>query len=219
VTTSRTVRDDVTNLLDYLLNAELAIYINMVSISNQRVSWHAHRPTAPFLINREDPTLETYRNWVEVGAYSAILLDGALLQITYDVDAGQISRHRLAYVPCPYKLDKRMIREEALLDIIDLHVESEPTKMVLHSTVRFDFDPRAAKLGHPASHMTINSSDCRIACTAPMHVGRFADFVFRNFYPDLWNAHAPYFNKSAQREVGARVITEDDSRNPHLAWR
>jgi hypothetical protein len=217
--TSRTVRDEITNLLDYLLNSELALYVNVVSIGNVRVSWHVHQPWTPFLMNYDHPTLDTYKRWVEAGAYSAILFDGALLQITYDVEGGRISGHRLAYVPCPYDVDKTMLREEPLLDVLDLHVEMEPTKMMPRSTVRFDFAPRLAKPGHPAAHMTINSSTCRIACMVPMHVGRFAHFVFKNFYPDLWLAHVPYFNESAQREIGKRVITEDDSRHPHLAWR
>ncbi|RBL82401.1 hypothetical protein DDE05_37815, partial [Streptomyces cavourensis] len=61
MTTTRTVAEEVRNLLDYLLNAEIAAYINTVSVRGTRVSWHATDPGTPFLVNRGDPTLQDYR--------------------------------------------------------------------------------------------------------------------------------------------------------------
>lgn len=92
--------------------------------------------------------------------------------------------------------------------------------MILHSAIRFDFDfdPGSAAPGHPAAHLTINSADCRIACAAPMHIGRFTDFIFRNFYPDLWKAHLPFFGSSATREAGPRTLTPEERNIPHLYW-
>ncbi|WP_443054843.1 DUF2290 domain-containing protein [Streptomyces sp. NBC_00258] len=69
-----------------------------------------------------------------------------------------------------------LVRLEPLLDVVDLYAADTPTNMVLHSAIRFDYDPASASPGHPAAHLTINSAHCRIACAAPMHVGRFADF-------------------------------------------
>ncbi|MFF8983858.1 DUF2290 domain-containing protein [Streptomyces globisporus] len=218
MTTTRTVAEEVRNLLDYLLDAEIAAYTNTVSENGTRVSWHATDPGLPFLVSRGDPTLQDYRRWAQAGAYSALLFDGALLQITYDVDGGELAGHRLAYVPCPYRLDENLVRHEPILDVIDLHIATEPTSMVLHSAIRFDFDPGSAAPGHPAAHMTINSAHCRIACAAPLHIGRFTDFVFRHFYPDLWKAHLPFFERSAARDAGPRTLTEDDRRTPHMYW-
>ncbi|MFF7019079.1 DUF2290 domain-containing protein [Streptomyces sp. NPDC008259] len=218
MTTPRSVRDDIVNFLDYLLGSDIAVFANTVSIKGARVSWNALDPTIPFLVNRGDPSLQDYRRWAEAGAYSALLFDGALLQITYDVEGGDIAGHRLAYIPCPYRLDAEMLRIDPILDVLDLHIESDPTSMVLHSAVRFDYDPASAAPGHPASHLTINSSHCRIACAAPMHVGRFADFLFRHFYADLWAAHRSYFSASATRHIGDRTLTEGDRASPHLMW-
>ncbi|WP_030978940.1 DUF2290 domain-containing protein [Streptomyces sp. NRRL S-1824] len=218
MTTTRTVAEGIRNVLDYLLNADIAAYISPVSEQGTRVSWHATDPGAPFLVGRGDPTLEDYQRWVRSGAYSAILFDGSLLQITYEVEEGEVSGHRLAYVPCPYRLDRDLVRQEPILDVVDLHVAAEPTNMVLHSAIRFDFDPGAAAPGHPAAHLTINSADCRIACAAPMHIGRFTDFIFRHFYPDLWQAHLPFFSRSSTRDAGARTLTDDERNNPHLFW-
>ncbi|MFE7706441.1 DUF2290 domain-containing protein [Streptomyces sp. NPDC057486] len=60
---------------------------------------------------------------------------------------------------------------------------TEPTNMVLHSAIRFDFNPGSAATGHPAARMTVNSAGCRIACAAPMHIGRFTDFIFPALLP------------------------------------
>src|SRR5260370_23887527 len=111
-----------------------------------------------------------------------------------------------------------MVRTDPVLDLIDLYVDAEPTGMVLRSSLRFDLDLAAARTGHPAAHLTINSSNCRIACTAPMHVLRFIDFIFRHFYPDIWVAHALFFTEGACREIGAPIIEEEELVRPHIAW-
>jgi hypothetical protein len=218
VTTTRTIRDEVVNVLDYLSIAGIVPYQNQVSVSGNRVSWHSIHTDRPFLVSRQDPSLQDYRNWVEAGAYSALLFDGALLQITYEVSDGKISGHRLAYVPCPYRIDPEMLLRDAVLDVVDLHMETDPTSVVLHSPVRFDYDPDNAAPGHPAAHLTINSSNCRIACAAPLRVGKFVDFIFRNFYAHHWKMHSDYFTRGArQRNVG-RTITEEERSDPHIWW-
>lgn len=208
------------NVLDYLVEAELAIYANEVSVGATRVAWHAHNPVAGFLTRRDHATLEQYLHWVISGAYSTILLDGSLLQITYDIESGQVVGHRLAYIPCPFVLDTDLLREgEPLADIVEMYRDANPQDMALRSPVRFDYDPSAAKAGHPAAHMTVNSADCRIACAAPMHILRFVDFVFRNFYPALHAAHRDFFAAAATRHLSNRVLADDDYVHPHLMWR
>ncbi|MFG2947570.1 DUF2290 domain-containing protein [Streptomyces adustus] len=87
--------------------------------------------------------------------------------------------------------------------------------MVLHSAVRFDYDPSAAAPEHPVSHLTIKSAHCRIA---PLHVGRFADFTLRHFYSDLWPAHHSYFTGGTNRHIDSRALAEEDTPSPHLMW-
>ncbi|MEV7676478.1 DUF2290 domain-containing protein [Streptomyces sp. NPDC088752] len=218
MTTPRAIRDDINNLLDYLLDAAIAVYINPVSVEGARVSWHSLNRDMPFLTHRGDPGLQDYRRWARAGAYSAYLFDGALLQLTYDVEGGSVTGHRLAYIPAPYRMDPDLVRVEPLLDVVDIYVAEDPTSMVLHSAVRFDYDPANAAPGHPASHLTINSANCRIACAAPMHVGRFADFVFRHFYTEPWATHRGFFSGGATRHAGDRTLTDDDRTGPHVMW-
>lgn len=216
MTTTRTVRDDVKNTLDYLVEAELALYANEVSITGTRVSFHSHHTNKGFLSSYQHPTIDQYLAWIAAGAYSAVLFDGALLQITYDVMNKRISGHRLAYIPCPYDIDINLFATgEAVADIVDLYRNEDAA---LRSPIRFDFDPQATKPAHPAVHLTFNGSDCRIACVAPVHVLRFTDFIFRHFYASLWAAHRPFFAASAWRHVGPASLDADSRCTPHLMW-
>lgn len=216
MTTARRVYEEIRNTIDYLVSADLVYYPNTISMTPTRVSWHAHDRSAPFLVTREHPSIEQYLAWVTSGAYSAILFDGSLLQLTYDISDGEVSGHRLAYVPCPYDLDLAMLAEgEPLANVVDLY---RSTDAALRSPVRFEYDPRSAKPGHPAVHMTMNTSGCRIACVAPLHVLRFVDFVFRQFYPYLWIAHRTFFNEAPHRHIGTTALSAEDQEGMHLMW-
>jgi hypothetical protein len=219
------VRDEVTNVLDYLAEAELTLNINLVSLAERaegpsrvtRVSWHGHDPKADFLLARQHGTIGQYCHWVTTGAYSAVLTDASLLQVTYDLVGGEIVAHRLAYIPCPFIVDPQLLDEGIPIDeVVELY--TQPSDVALRSPIRFDYDRKAAKENHPAAHMTLNSADCRIACVAPMHVLRFVDFVFRHFYPALWSVHSLFFDAAAWRHMGDPVITSEDRTSPHLMW-
>jgi hypothetical protein len=214
MTTANSVRRDVQNALDFLGEAELASYTRPVVVRGPRVSWPSTE-SEPFLISREHPDIDQYLAWVSAGAYSAALYEGSLIQITYDVVDGAIAGHRLAYIPCPYLIDPELLKEgNPLVDVVELYRAQDP---LMRSPIRFDFDPDAASAGHPEVHLTLNSPDCRIACAAPIHVLRFLDFVFRQFYTSLWNVHQGFFNAAAWRHAGS-VATLNDPRALHVSW-
>jgi len=226
-TSARTVRDDVQNVLDYLLDAELCLYANPVAVSAGRhlpdgtpyetVRFVSYSSDTGFLTTHGQPDLEQYLAWVNAGAYSAVLFDGSLLQISYDVSAGGlVVGHRLAYMPCPYAVDEVLLREEALQDALGYY--DGGSDMILRSQVRFDFEPSAAAPGHPQAHLTFNSPDCRIACVAPMHVLRFVDFVFRHTYPVQHRFHERFFKPAPWRHLGIPVLADDERVAPHLSW-
>jgi hypothetical protein len=197
--------------------AELALYCNPVFADEFRVQWHSYNPAADFLVTRQLGTVEQYCHWLDNGTFSAILFDASILQVSYDIRAGEIIGHRLAYIPCPFMVDDALLREgEPVADVVALYDSLSDIR--LRSPIRFDFDRAAAAPRHPASHLTLNSSDCRIACVAPIHVHRFVDFVFRNFYPTFWGAHIGFFGPAAWRHAGEKVISDDDLRTVHLMW-
>lgn len=216
-TNTRVIGDHVQNILDYLIEAELALYCNPVAITDGRVTFHSLDPSASFLVDRGEHRIGQYRSWVTSGAYSALLFDASLLQFTYDVDGGRVVGHRLGYVPCPFNLDRSLLDSgEAVADILELYEQSD---VLLRSPIRFDYDPASERANHAASHFTINSPDCRIACIAPLHPHRFVDFIFRNFYHQHWLVHEPFFNVGAFRQLQSGNLELADERRPHIMWR
>lgn len=214
--TSRVVRSEVENVLAYLLDVGIALYTNTVREGNGGVTWH-RTATAPFLLNRQRPTILDYRSWLQCSDYLAVMFDGSLIQVSYEVVAGDLASHRLAYVPSPFDFETRLLLEEPLLDVFDLYAAGSTSDVLLRSVVRFDFDRANAAPAHPASHLTINATECRIACAAPVRIGQFLDFVFRHFYPELWRLH-PYFENLPTRGWGGRTVTEEERHRPHLMW-
>lgn len=218
VTTTRALHQGLDALLTALLDTGLALEINGLAVNPNRVTWQPRRSASPFLGQRQHATVEQYLLWLANGDYCAVLLDGSLLQLTYDVDGGDVTGHRLAYIPCPYELDQDLLDEGFSIEELVRFYEASPTDAVaLRSPVRFDYDPAAAEPGHPASHLTINSAACRIACVAPIHMTRFVDFIFRHFYPNQHRDHPEVFDQ-AESHVGPTVIADDDRQAPHIAW-
>lgn len=217
MTTTNDIRRHVTEVLEYLQEAELALYTNTVATTPTRVTWDNFDDANGFIQWADHSSVGEYLHWVTTGNYSAILRDGSLLQITYDVRSAQVVGQRLAYVPCPIALDEQLVEEgHPIADIVSLYERA--SDVALRSPVRFDFDTDAAGPGHSAAHLTINSAECRIACVAPMHVRRFADFVYRHFYPRLWAAHSPFFRQAAHLHLGDPTLSEGDRAEIHLAW-
>lgn len=216
-TTTSDIRRQVTELLEYLQEAELALHTNTVAATPTRVTWQSFEQAGEFLQWAEHASLDDYLRWVTTGHYSAALRDGSLLQVTYDLRSGRVVGHRLAYVPCPVAIDQALVEEgHPLADIVSLYERA--SDIALRSPIRFDFDSDAAKPGHPAAHFTINSAECRIACAAPVHVRRFVDFVYRHFYPRLWSAHSPFFAEAEHLHIGDPTLTDNDRASMHLAW-
>src|SRR4051812_39838156 len=111
MTTSRAMATEVSDFLDYLFEADLAAYINRVRLDGTVVAWHELQSGQPFLLHHGDTKVSDYLHWLASGHYSALLSDGALLQIRYEVAAGFIAGHRLAYIPCPFNVDPYFLEE------------------------------------------------------------------------------------------------------------
>jgi hypothetical protein len=217
VKTSRVVRDEIDNLLSYLIYSDLALYVNPVVMSGGRVSWGSFAAGARFLTGRDHTTLSQYQTWLADGAYSALLFDGSLLQLTFDFAGHQLVGHRLAWVPCPFAVDLDLLLVESPTEVMDLYADGSPHDVALKTIIRFDYDIARAAPDHPAAHLSINSTECRIACSAPLRLSHFVDFVFRNFYPDYWSVH-PYLASLSRVGWGDRTVTEEEAARLHVAW-
>ncbi|GAA2845604.1 hypothetical protein Acy02nite_47130 [Actinoplanes cyaneus] len=214
---ARLLADQITNVTDFLLEADLALYCNPLSMTDRRIAWHATDPAAAFLDGHGHATIDDYRRWVTDGQYTCVLFDGSLLQISYEISERRVCYHRLAYIPCPWDFDQSLLTEGLPLDeIIDMYRSTDAISM--RSPVRFDFDPRAGRIGHPIAHLTFNSVDCRIACVAPVHVHRFVAFVFQHFYAALWDAHPGFFKSAPYQHLGEPIILPTEVDDMHISW-
>ena len=116
-----------------------------------RISWHGHDPRADFLVTRQHGTIEQYLHWLTTGAYSAVLLDASLLQITYDLIGSEVVAHRLAYIPCPFIVDTEFLEEGNPIDeVVGMYVEL--SDVALRSPIRFDYDLRAGRKPPRCAH-------------------------------------------------------------------
>lgn len=216
-TTPEGVRREVDGFLRFLADQEIALLVNPVTVAGSTVSWASAPGNARFLEERSTTTLRSYKHWIDTRSYSAVLMDGALLQITYEIVDRAITGHRLAFIPSPFNMDSALMQSEGLTDLVDLYETGQPQDVILRSSVRFDFDPSASDDVHPSSHLTINGKDCRIPCAAPLRLGHFADFIFRNFYRDVWNSYT-YLRELSKERWGDHTITSVESSGIHLNW-
>lgn len=218
MTTANSIGRAVQDLLNELLDRDLILFPNAVFVDKQLTTWRSPTPLQKFVDFADYPTIRTYRRWAEAGEYSALLPDGALLQIQYKVENGAVSAHRLAYVPCPYRIDQDLLLAEPLSDILDIHADEPHDDITMQSAIRFDFDPASASAGHPSAHLTLNVASCRIACESAMTPDSFVKFVYRNFYADAWNQHSSFF-ANMTGEHASSTVTDDERSEPHMAWR
>src|SRR4051794_6112027 len=126
MTTPNALCRTVKQLLDDLLDHDLVAFVNPTAVvGDDTVTWRSPTPLERFVDFADYPTVRTYRRWAEAGEYSALLPDGSLLQLRYRVVGGQVTAHRLAYVPCPYRVDEDLLATEPLSDVLDVHA-AEP---------------------------------------------------------------------------------------------
>jgi hypothetical protein len=219
VPTTRWLAQKLSNALDFLEQKGLILFPNSVLEQNGIVGWHSI-PGKPFTLDYQLPGINTYISLLRDWHFSAILRDGSLLQLRYAIADGGVVRHNLAYIPCPVVVNWNELQHGSIIDIVEEHLTRDDLSevIVLRTPVRFDFAPESTAASHPATHLTINGSSCRIACVAPLHPYRFIDFVFRNFYPAQHARESAWFAVASNEHLGTRVLTEDDARGMHVSW-
>jgi hypothetical protein len=215
---SREIRNSIQNFLDYLVQSEIALIVNAVNDRGGRVTWRAPNTVDKEFFRQAEPTIAEYLGWVRSQAYSALLFDGALLQVTYDFVGDDLRGHRLAYIPCPFSLDLDLLRTEPILDVLELYEDQGSANVRLRASIRFDFDPDAQQLGHAAAHATLNAPHCRIPCVSALSLGHFVAFVFQHFYPEIWHVHE-YLRVIPKQRLVTRSIIEAEEGLLHFAWR
>lgn len=117
-----------------------------------------------------------YRRLLTERAYSAIMLNNAILQIMYRFKGRELVAHRLAFFPAPKLEEFQNAPEWYLHDDVFVDVVARTTAPTL---IRFDYDAseeRHRPVIHPKSHLTLGRYEgCRIPVSAPLTPYRFMD--------------------------------------------
>ncbi len=216
--TPNRIPNDIRNVLEWLIEKALAQFIQPYRefhSNDGRLRVCAEGTIAVQAALKAHPfgSIAEYRGFVESEAYSAILRDGSLLHLSYDFRDSKVIGHRLLYYPCPFVIDPEF-SDEPILDVLE-YCCNDLDVFRLRSPVRFDFDQLRAEPGHPASHVHFQHEECRMPVIAPLSVGRFVEFVFRNFYPHWWAEHE--FLRDFRKPPVISSLNADERRHFHLA--
>lgn len=184
----------ITELGFKLLEGEFALDARqhvVKDLPGKRKALNWARGDTGLLISNSPPKAEDYRALLERNEYSYLMSDGGIIQISYMFAGDDIEGHRLNFHPCPYVFDLREFAsyDAGLLEYMDFVLAEYPEKsLVFRTPIRFDYDPAAAEEYHPASHLTLNASSCRIPVRAPVSFDTFMKFILENFYPSVWGS-------------------------------
>lgn len=179
-----------------------------------RIDFDGALPLSSML--KEVTYVDLYAEQAAARSFNFRMLDGALVQMSYEFQRRKPLRSRLAFLPSPNLINFQSQPEEYLRSVLYAEVVNP---QVVTVPVRFDFDARpdvATSVHHPQSHLTLGQyKNCRIALTAPMTPGVFLGFLLRSFYTTAIMQIAAGVPCLAHRF--AHSITPEEAELPHLA--
>lgn len=132
---------------------------------------------------RADTYDSLYRDQAQRRAFNFVMLDKALVHLSYEFHGQRLRRHRLSFLPAPdlmsFQADpEEYLRERHFVEVVGRQAVGVP--------LRFDFDARddvTHSEDHPASHLTLGQyQHCRIPVAAAITPWVFVDFIVRHFY-------------------------------------
>lgn len=216
--TPTTLMHELINLLDLLQLSQIALLVTKVvpygPNGNRRITWARNGGDGNPLFRNRSATVLEYWEWLRSGNYSAVLFDGSMLQISYDFRFANLTGHRLLYFPCPFDAEDQLRGDMSVVQVIEALVRDEANEIKLRSPIRFDYDRQSSGPGHPASHMTFQWSHVRLPVMSPLSLGHFVEFVFRNFYPEMWEIHS--FLRDFRPTESPNTITGSERTNLHV---
>jgi hypothetical protein len=202
-------------LAEYGLTLDANRAVRVRSGGLDHVGWPSTSSPSPDLLPESFATIGDYCAILKNRSYTALLFDGAILQLHYAFKGGAMLQHRLCYYPCPYDVKQADLATDPALDVIERYQAQGGEFLRLRSPLRFDYDARGARPGHPTCHVHVLAPDCRCPVVAPISTGHFVRFVFRHFYPGEWETCG--FLREWPQRLGARTIRPDEEGMLHFA--
>ena len=210
------VRTFVNAMLEYGLALASNPVVSATAGDTTIVSW-SKAPAISTTFGRFASIAE-YATFLDQRDFNLVLRDGALLQIAYTFKGRVLVGHRLCHYPCPIDISDLEADDGSITEWIEaLDAGELRERLRLRTPLRLDFDMKAAKNDHPASHFTISEETCRIPVAAPVSLGHFVSLVFSQFYPAAWAAYD--FLQKVSHHQWENTLGETETNRIFLAWR
>ena len=219
----RQLRNQIENFQNSLIENQLSISTNPPIVRpfpprRDMLTWSGStNADSYFLLNPFD--INTYHESLSQSMYSVVLYDASLLQISIEFKRNMVVKYRYLYFPCPYQLTEHeleLLRYNPISETLNDVLLARSVKIGLVTPIRFDYDPYSEKEYHASSHLTFNSVDCRVAARGPLRFSSFIQFVFVNFYKNLWHEFGFLNFESGEQE--SSDIKPEFERPVHLNW-
>lgn len=167
------------------------------------------------LLDEHRGSLHEYFAIYKAGAYTALMSDYAILQISAWYHKEKIIEYRYVYHQCPFR-QRDLIEAELLpIDVLELFDFSKhPEDLMLSALWRFELAPQDARPGHPASHVHVCDPSFRLGVAKSYSIRTFLRFVLEGFYPDAWQSVEPIWG--GYRADSDRTLDDSDMKRGYL---
>ncbi|MFO0864613.1 MAG: DUF2290 domain-containing protein [Gemmataceae bacterium] len=195
--TPKQVRSAIEDLCRELYNAKLVWSYNPPVITGNSGKSMITWPAAKATVMRANAfgSLNQYLDWIRDGAFTCLLFDYSIIQVSYEMVGSEIHGHNLLYWPCPFGITEGIEDLSDIVTLIELYLESPGRAaasfpFTARSPMRFDFDPLRAGDGHPVVHLHTQFEDARIHIRGPLTFSHFIRATIRTFYQDKWKENS-----------------------------
>lgn len=198
--------------LGLLLDFNVSV-VEKLDAQTNRVTW-AVSGLRPDLSSHADATIEEYVGFLRGRHYQAQLIDGALIQLSYDVGrAKKIIGARLVWYPCPADFALEELDTASIEEIV---LTTPTEKLGCRAPIRIDFAPDLKKENHSSTHLHLGYEKTRIPVQRSMEPLRFLGFILRTAYPSYWTTISNSFEAGDWSAIDER--TDDDKTNASIGW-
>jgi hypothetical protein len=178
-----------------------------------RLTWSTH--TLGLELSKfTDSTIEEYLTFLSGRHYNFMLMDGSLIQLSYDVfRSNQVIGSRAVWFPCPVTFTAEDLE---IVTIEELVLTTPQINLSCRAPLRIDFSPRQVTPDHPSTHLHSGVEKFRLPMQRAIEPSRFVRLILRTAYPELWRGKG---ESMVCDDWGARdSLTDEDRQTGYLGW-
>jgi hypothetical protein len=180
----------------------------------RRVTW-ATNGVRPELVDVSLSNVREYLLFLEGRHYQFKLVDGSLIQVSYDVRerSSEVVQSRLVWYPCPVSFAPEEVFEFQLSELI----LSSPTELInLQAPLRIDYAPNQVADNHSTTHMHLGREEFRLPVQRPMEPCRFLRLIIRSAFPHVWSTNNIF--RDVEDWTCNEALNDDDKLCGSLSW-